>query len=334
MINTGANLYHQFVLLVLNKTIYLLNRTNYIMVDVLSDILSKVKLSSTIYFNSDFSEPWGMEVSKGPFAQFHIVTRGQCLLKTNNVSIQLFAGDIVVFPHGASHWLADNEKSNRRNGLEVVESIIAGKSFFNGDKLSTSLVCGHFDFDNEFDHPFIKELPSIIHIKDNDLKQFSWLKNIAELVIQESSKNQSGSSLIVNKLGEVLFIHALRAYINRYNLKSGFVAAMQDERISRVLKEIHTSAQKDWTIDQLAQIAAMSRTSFANRFKALTGETPFNYLTQWRMLNAEELLKESRISVGEIAERIGYQSEAAFNRVFKKRTNKTPLKFRQHANAS
>ena len=299
--------------------------------DVLSDILLKVKLTSVVYFKSDFSEPWGMEIPKGPFAQFHIVTKGQCILKTKDESIQLFAGDIVVFPFGASHWIANNENSKKHNGQEVVQSILSGKSIFEGDKISATLVCGHFEFDNSLDHPFIKELPSIINIDDSDMNQFSWLKNITELVMQEAEKEQSGSSVIVNKLGEVLFIHTLRAYIEKNSSDHGFIAAMQDDRMNRVLKAIHTSPDNDWKLEQLAQIAAMSRTSFANHFKKLIGQTPFSYITQWRLLKAKELLKESALTVGEIAEKIGYQSEAAFNRVFKKRVNKTPLKFRQSA---
>lgn len=299
------------------------------MVDILSDILSKVKLSSVVYFKSDFSEPWGMDIPKGPFAQFHIVTKGQCVLKTRDKSIQLFAGDIVVFPFGASHWLANNEKSKRYQGQDVVQSILSGKSLFEGAQLSTTLVCGHFEFARSLDHPFIKELPSMMHIRDTDLKQFSWLKSITDLVIEEAGKEQSGSEAIINKLGEILFVHILRVFIEKNKSTNGFIAAIQDERISRVLKEIHSSAQKDWHLEQLAQIAAMSRTSFANRFKSLTGETPFNYITQWRLLKAKELLEESNLTVGEIAEQVGYQSEAAFNRVFKKRISQTPLKFRQ-----
>jgi len=297
--------------------------------DVLSDILSKVKLKSVVYFKSDFSEPWGMEIPKGPFAQFHIITKGQCVLKTKDKSLKLFTGDIVVFPLGASHWLANNKSSKKYNGQEVVESILSGKSIFEGDKLSATLVCGHFEFDRSLDHPFIKELPSIIHINDTDLKQFSWLKNITDLVIEEAEKEQSGSGIIVNKLGEILFVHTLRAYIEKNKSVNGFIAAIQDERISKVLKQIHSSPQKYWTVEQLAQIATMSRTSFSNRFKMLTGETPFNYITQWRVLQAKDLLEESSLSVGEIAEQVGYQSEAAFNRVFKKRVSLTPLKFRQ-----
>ncbi len=311
------------------NTLFLLNRTN-IFMDILSNILSKVKLTSVVYFKSDFYEPWGMEIPKGPFAQFHIVTKGQCVLKTKGKSIQLFVGDIVVFPLGESHWLANNEESKRYNGQDVVKSILSGKSFFEGDKLSTTLVCGHIEFDKSLGHPFIKELPSIIHINDTDLKQFYWLKSIIDLVIEEAAKEQSGSGSIVNKLGEILFVHTLRAYIEKNKSGNGFVAAIQDKRISKVLKEIHSTPQNDWRIEQLAKIAAMSRTSFSNRFKQLTGETPFNYITQWRLLIAKELLEESSLSVGEIAEQVGYQSESAFNRVFKKREFLTPLKFRQN----
>ena len=226
--------------------------------------------------------------------------------------------------------MANSEKSQRYQGQEVVESILSGKSLFEGGQLSATLVCGHFEFDRNLDHPFIQELPSIIHINDADIKQFSWLKSITDLVIEEAGKEQSGSGIIVNKLGEILFVHTLRAFIEKNKLKNGFIAAIQDERISKVLNEIHTSSHQVWSLDQLAKIAAMSRTSFANRFKSLTGETPFSYITRWRLLKAKELLEESRLSVGEIAEQVGYQSEAAFNRVFKKRVSQTPLKFRQN----
>lgn len=298
--------------------------------DLISDVLSKVNLSSVVYFKSNFSVPWGMEVPKGPFAQFHMLSKGQCILKTNQTSLKLNAGDIVVFPFGESHWLANNEKSQRFQGQEVVESILSNQSLFSGKEHSATLVCGHFQFDMTYDHPFIQELPSMIHITNSDLRRFNWLKNISDLVIEEASKQQSGSEIIVNKLGEILFIHTLRAHIEKSKSKHGFIAAIQDDRIGKVLKEIHHSSHQVWSLDQLAGIAAMSRTSFANRFKSLTGETPFNYITRWRLLKAKELLELSKMSVGEIAEQVGYQSEAAFNRVFKKRVSQTPLKFRQN----
>jgi len=299
--------------------------------DVLSTVLKKVKLSSTVYFKSDFASPWGMDIPKGPYAQFHIVTRGQCILQTKEKSIQLFSGDIVVFPLGTSHWLADTESSSLTSGQEVVQSIVNGNSLFEGNQVATTLVCGHFEFDRHMNHPFVNELPEIIHITDSERKEKLWLENIATLIIQEAGNENAGSNIIVNKLGEVLFIHTLRAFFGRNIDNKGFLAAVQDERIGKALHVIHEKPENDWQLQSLSKVAGMSRTSFSNQFKSLVGETPLSYITNWRILQAKELLKESTQSVGEIAEHVGYQSEAAFNRVFKKLVSITPLRYRQSA---
>lgn len=299
--------------------------------DILSDVLKKIKLSSAVYFKSDFSAPWGMDIPKGPFAQFHIVTRGQCTLRVQQQVIQLFAGDIIVFPFGNNHLLSDAPTSTLRSGKEVVESIMCGNSVFGGESVATTLVCGHFEFDRSIEHPFIQELPELIHITDADKKQLPWLESIMNLVMQEASSNAAGSYAVVDKLAEILFVHVLRAYILNSNTPKGFVAALHDERINKVIKAIHESPEDDWQLVDMARIAGMSRTGFSNQFKKLIGDTPMNYITQWRIVHAKELLKTSTKTVGEIAEQVGYKSEAAFNRVFKKKVAHTPLKYRQVA---
>lgn len=302
--------------------------------DVLSDILAKVKLKSAIYFKSNFPEGWGMNIPKGDFAQFHIITKGQCMLGMGKKTLQLFVGDIVIFPFGIAHWLADDRESKLISGRKVVESITNRGSVFHGEKLATTLICGHFEFDRFVNHPFIKELPTIIHLTDTDANEFSWLKPIADLLIKEMDKKMSGNDIIINKLGEILFVFAMRAYIEKNTTQKEFVSALKDKRISKVLNEIHALTDKNLGIEDMAKIAGMSRTGFINRFKELTGTTPFNYLIEWRMIQAQELLKDSKLSVGEIADQIGYQSEAAFNRVFKKKTNLSPLKFRKQSVAN
>ncbi|MFT7032355.1 MAG: AraC-like DNA-binding protein [Cyclobacteriaceae bacterium] len=322
------------VVLVINNTIYLLIRTKYKIMDVLSDILKKIKLSSAVYFKSNFHSPWGMKIDRGAFAQFHIVTRGQCLLKTNNKRLTLFAGDIVVFPMGASHSLADHDLSEIKNGQDVVQAIVNGNSLFDGDVVSTTLVCGHFEFDRSITHPLIQELPEIIHITDSERKELPWLEGITNLIIQEADSEKNGSKIIVNKLGEILFIHTLRAFIQNMQTKKGFLAAIQDKRICKALRVIHNRSNEEWQLVTLAKVAGMSRTNFSNQFKVLTNQTPLTYMTNWRMLQAKELLKETKNSVGGIAGKVGYQSEAAFNRVFKKNTTQTPLKYRQSVHVS
>ena len=272
--------------------------------DLVSDILSKVRLSSSVYFRSDFSAPWGMDIPSGPYAQFHIITRGQCLLKWEKEELQLFAGDIVVFPRGAGHWLADKKGSEKRNGQDVVKAIQGGDLVFKGNTIETTLVCGHFEFDRNFDHPFVKQLPDILHITDAERKDLSWLDNITNLVVQETGSQSPGSRLIVRKLGEVLFVHVLRAFMERNGHGNGFLAAMRDQRIAKALHVIHNHPQKDWTLSALAQAAGMSRTSFSGRFKALAGMTPLSYITNWRVIQAKELLTEGDDTVGEIGPRL------------------------------
>jgi transcriptional regulator GlxA family with amidase domain len=216
----------------------------------------------------------------------------------------------------------------------VVERIMNHIPVFSGDEISTSIICGHFEFEKNFHHPCIDELPDLIHITDLERRALPWLEKITDLVIQETGNEAQGGDLIANKLGEVLFIHTLRAYLQTKKHKQGFFAALRDPRLCSVLKEIHKSPETEWQLSDLGKIAGMSRTSFCTVFKEVTGTTPMTYITNWRILNAKELLSATNKSVGEIAYDVGYQSEAAFNRVFKKHVFQTPLKYRQSAIAS
>jgi len=318
------------VLLIPNNTLILLNRTiNYIM-DALSAVLELIKLKSAVYFKTDFSSPWGMNVSKSNFAQFHMIVSGKCLLKMKQEkTIELYAGDIVIFPLGKPHWLADSKDSKKEEGLKVVESIWNDNPIFKGDNFATTLICGHFEFDHNIDHNFIKSLPSFIHITDMKRKEFVWLETISNLIMKESGSDLIGNTVTVNKLAEILFIHAIRAHILQKKDKKGFFTALKNPKLSIALQLIHNYPEKNWTLEKLSKEAGMSRTLFANKFKEIVGETPLSYLTRWRMLKAKQFLIESSVSISEVAEKVGYSSEAAFNRVFKKNVLKTPAVFRR-----
>ena len=298
--------------------------------DALSSILEVVKLKSAVYFKSDFSSPWGMEVSKGPYAQFHMIVKGKCTLNIKGEkTVELYAGDIVIFPFGKEHWLADSPNSTRINGQKIVESIWNNNPIFKGDHFATKMICGHFEFDRSIEHLFMKSLPQFIHISDMDRKEFSWLENISNLLIQESGSNQLGNAITVNRLAEVLFIHSIRAYILQNNDTIGLFAALKNSKLSNVLSQIHNAPEFHWNLENLAKEAGMSRTLFANKFKEIVGETPLHYITNWRILKAKQFLKESSVSISEVAEKVGYSSEAAFNRVFKKKVRKTPAVYRR-----
>ncbi len=299
--------------------------------DVLSDIINSMRLSSAIYFKTDFSSPWGMEIPNGTFAQFHLVVRGQCILKTKNEKKSLFAGDIVVFPHGTNHWLADSESSKRMNGIEIVKSIRNGKSYARGDSISATLLCGHFEFDKDLSHPFFNELPIFIHISDIEKKGLSWLEGISSLIINETNYDQFGHNAVINRLGEVLFIHVIRGYIQQSKLQEGFFAALKDKRINKTLNKIHGSLDKNIPLEELASFAGMSRTSFFIFFKKLLGITPKKYILNWKMLKSKELIQNTENSISEICKMTGYSSESSFNKAFKKYASTTPLEYRRRS---
>jgi len=300
--------------------------------DALSSIFEIIKLKSALYFKSDFSSPWGMDISKGPYAQFHMIIKGKCILNLKHKkTIELYAGDIVIFPFGEEHWLADNQNSKKVNGLKVVESIWNNDPIFKGSNFATTMICGHFEFDRNIEHSFIKSLPQFIHISDMDRKEFSWLESISNLIMQESGSDRLGNTIAVNRLAEVLFIHSIRAYILQNNDNIGLFVALKNPKLSNVLKLIHKKPEYNWNLENLAFEAGMSRTLFANKFKETVGETPLHYVRNWRIIKAKQFLKEGSDPISEVAEKVGYSSEAAFNRVFKKKVHKTPAVYRRTA---
>ena len=288
--------------------------------DALSDILRLIRLRSAIYFRSDFQSPWGMNMATSSVAQFHIVVRGSCYLnfEESAAPVLLSAGDIVVFPHGTAHWLADDPANKKIPGQKVLQSIKNNLPVFKGERVSTTLVCGHFEFDRDLEHPFFDALPKVIHISGMANRELNWIESVAGIIIQEVNSSHPGSDVVVDRLAEVLFIQVLRSYMRQQNMTKGFFAALTDKQIRIALKMIHSNPEISWTLENISKDIGMSRSAFAARFKVLVGETPLEYITKWRMTRARELLKNPQKPLIVIAEQVGYTSEAAFNRAFKR----------------
>ncbi|MGH1366601.1 MAG: AraC family transcriptional regulator [Calditrichia bacterium] len=296
------------------------------MIDALSDVLNSVSLKSSVYFRSDFYAPWGMQVDKGPFAQFHMIVSGNCWVHTTGLEEPnlLSAGDVVVFPFGGAHWLADDPKSMRQPGMDVVQAILQGEPVFTGERLATTLICGHFEFDRDVDHPFLQALPEYIHISATKRHRLSWLETISNVIIQEAGAGSPGSSIVSKRLAEALLIHVLRTHMEQAETSTGYFAALKNRQINTALNIIHDRLEFSWTLELLAKEIGMSRSAFSARFKTLVGITPIGYITNWRMQKAKELMTNQTLSLIDIAEKVGYRSEAAFNRAFKRRFNQNP----------
>jgi AraC-like DNA-binding protein len=288
--------------------------------DALSDILRLIRLQSTVYFRSDFHSPWGMNMDASSVAQFHIVVRGFCYLnfEESATPVLLSTGDIVLFPHGTAHWLADDPANKKIPGHKVLESIKNNQPVFKGDRVSTTLVCGHFEFDRDLEHPFFEALPQVIHISGMANTEVNWIESVTGIILKEVNSTYPGSDVVVDRLAEVLFIQVLRYYMRQQNVTKGFFAALLDRQINIALKLIHSNPEISWTLETIAKEIGMSRSAFAARFKFLVGETPLEYITKWRMTRARELLKNPQKPLIVIAEQVGYTSEAAFNRAFKR----------------
>lgn len=299
--------------------------------DALSDILRSLRFDSSVYFRSGFCSPWGMEMDKQKVAEFHIVVRGHCWLYMDHFDepMSLTGGDIVVFPLGDAHWIADDPAHERIPGKQVLEAIRNNEPVFQDGKNSTDLVCGHFEFDRDRRHPFIKALPALIHIEGAERHHMQWLETVTRVLIDETGTGRPGSGAIINRLAEVLFIQVIRTYIEKNNFERGFLAALANPQIGKALTLIHSEAGRDWTLEELARESGMSRSAFANTFRELVGMTPMAYLTERRMQKAKSYLAETNQSLLEVAEKSGYSSEAAFNRAFKRSIGQTPGQYRR-----
>jgi len=301
--------------------------------DALSDVLRMVHLKACIYFVKDMPAPWGMDVPATANGPLHMVLAGQCVLRCDDREIPLQAGDAVLLPHGTRHQMLDNPLTVPEPGPEMMQRLMS-EEHTETASVSTRMLCGHFEWDGAFDHPFFRELPELIVVRgvfDNqDADRF---RTIVELIAKESTDNDPGSSAITDRMGEVLFVSMLRTWMVENKPDKGVLATINDQRLSRVLRQIHKNPNMDLDLNSLAHIAGMSRTSFAVRFREVMGTPPASYLAEWRMLKARRLLLQTKLPTSEIVNRIGYGSDAAFARAFKRRFGDTPGKLRREQSA-
>jgi len=300
--------------------------------DALSTILEATRLRSVVYSKFPLAAPWGLDVVKDENSQFWRLVSGSCTVGSpDGRIIELAEGDLVFVPHGSAHWIADKSTSLRMPSPEFVKARRAGIPVFNSDGDVTTLIAGHFEFDYQPLHPFLKDLPPIIHIKQYVTENQLLLRQIMQLMLEELNNERPGSSVMLKSLSEIMFVNIIRAYLDleQPGPSCGFLSALNDPRISKALKLMQDSPQNDWTLESLASEIGMSRSVFFNQFKKLVHETPLSYLTNWRIRQAQKLLMTDNSNISEIATSVGYHSESAFSRIFKSKTGQTPAMYRR-----
>ncbi len=307
--------------------------------DALSQVLDAVKLRGSIYFHTHFSPPWGVRVpAYGRVARFHMALRGDCWLrvKGSQQALRLATGDLAVIPHGAEHILSDAPDREAIDVDEVVQrsGYVGEGALVYGDEnenLACKLFCGHFEFDEGTLHPILQSLPDVIHVPNTQSMNAYWLESMLRFVSAEITADRAGSEAIIHRLSEIVFIQVIRTFVDDVGDDAGSLAAVLHPQFGRCLSKVHAAPEEQWTVETMASEAGMSRTVFAERFSALMGMTPLGYVTHWRMQQARRKLIDTELPLIEIAEGVGYGSEAAFSRAFKRQFDVTPGELRRHA---
>jgi AraC-like DNA-binding protein len=302
--------------------------------DVLSDVLTSIHLGGGVYFRCEMSAPWGMAIPRTEVAEFHVIVRGHCWLRRPDRQelVALQGGDVVAFLHGGAHGLVDAPERPELPAAEIME----GQSLENfgpvkhgGGGAPASILCGYFEFDRDSLHPLVAALPPFIHLRGAESSGFAWLQTALNFMIHETLEAKPGAEAVVGRLAGVLFVQMVRTYIEQTESPPAMLAAIADRQVGAALALMHKTPAQAWTLDTLARGAGMSRSALAARFHQLVGDTPMQYLTMWRMQLARKLLGESALSTAAIAERVGYQSEAAFGKAFKKTVGTGPGAYRR-----
>ena len=265
---------------------------------VFSSVLRGNQLRASISSSATYCDNWSDPEPASEHGTFHLIDSGVCFVRSPALSapLRLEAGDLVVFPGGAGHELG-------------------GEGF-------TSMLCGEFEFATGKRNAIVDALPPCFAVREKEGgMQF---RQLAQLMLHEARGGSFGSRAILDKMADTLFVMAVRHYLGHAPERRGLLAALFDPRLVKALEAMHTHPEKDWTVAALAEAAHMSRTAFANHFASVLGTGPIEYLTQWRMTEAQRLLADPRTSVAAVAADLGYRTEAAFRRAFKRVTGYGP----------
>lgn len=301
--------------------------------DVLTDVLNALDLKGWLSSRTEVAPPWRFEFAASRDSTFHILNFGGGYLSVEGepAPLRVEDGDVIVFPFGHAHALCDELASPLTKAAPLdYDAHHEYEVFpFEGEGTTTVLLCGAFHFEHPNDHPLLQSLPKVIHIPGEQGRMAQGFADIVRFIARESASLQPGAEVMLRRLTEMLFIQVVRVWIDQQAEDSGgWLAALRDQPISIALGLIHQSPERGWKVEELADAVALSRSAFSSRFTHLVGEPPMKYLTRWRMHMATHLLK-NEVQMGKIAQQLGYDSEVAFRKAFKREVGIPPARYRK-----
>jgi AraC-like DNA-binding protein len=314
--------------------------------DALSETLRVVRLVGAIFINARFTAPWCyqspsadaaaplLEPSAERVVIFHLISEGECYVEFDDQpATRLIAGDVVIFPQGHAHRMTSQPGLRPATGAPL-DQVLARRPrqlVYGGGGPTTRLVCGYLACDARLAAMLLAGLPALICVNVRGSNAGAWLEASLRYALAEARSPRPGGASVLAKLSEVLFIEVLRLYMNAHSEgRTGWLAGVGDRIVGPALNALHTHPARAWTVEELAHRAGTSRSVLAERFQHLVGSSPMQYLTQWRMLLAANLLSRSNAPLARIAEDVGYQTDTAFSRAFRREFGLPPAAWRRN----
>jgi AraC-like DNA-binding protein len=329
----------------LERPAAVLYRPRRLLMDALSDVLRAVRLTGAIFFDVHASDPWVAETPPGPaivgrmfpgaehLVSYHVITQGTCWASVlDEPPVPLTAGDIVVFPQGDAHAMSSTPGMRKSPDVAMYRPPTDGQLPFTisvGDtgKETARFVCGFLGCDARPFNPLLAALPRVIRVSDG---AGGAIDAFVQFAVAESKQPRLGGECVLGRLSELMFVDVVRRYLETLpGDRTGWLAGLRETFVGRALTALHRNPDRDWTLEALAHEVGLSRSALAERFTTLVGQPPMQYLTNWRMQLAANHLLSSTDSVAAVAERVGYESEAAFSRAFKKAVGTPPSQWRK-----
>jgi AraC-like DNA-binding protein len=314
--------------------------------DALSETLRVVRLVGAIFINARFTAPWCYQSpsadTAAPFLEptaervviFHLITEGECYVELGDEPpLRLIAGDAIIFPLGDAHRMTSQPGLAPASGGASLREVLSRRPRqldYGGGGATTRLVCGYLACDARLARMLLAGLPPMVRVNVRGSNAGIWLEASVRYALAEARSPRPGGAGVLAKLAEVLFIEVLRLYMNEQKEgRTGWLAGVGDRIVGAALNALHKSPAQAWTLDELARTAGTSRSVLAERFQHLVGSSPMQYLTQWRMLLAANLLRRSTAPLITIAEDVGYQTDTAFIRAFRREFGAPPAAWRR-----
>jgi AraC-like DNA-binding protein len=318
--------------------------------DALSDVLRVVRLNGAAYLNGEFTTPWcvygqaddalcaAFLLRSERVISYHLITEGSCsarLADDPTSLIDLEAGELLVVPRGEAHVLGSTLELHPTSAGPLLATQLQAapgqvmKLCHGGGGKPTRMVCGFLACEDILDNPLLGSLPRIFKIDMRNDPHSAWLESSVRFAAAEAAQWRAGTTIVLSRLSELLFVEAVRRCIEALpEDRSGWLAGLRDRFVGRALSMLHAQPARAWTVDELARAVGLSRSALAQRFTELLGQPPMQYLARWRLqIASRELLGESK-PLAAVAEQVGYESEAAFNRAFKREFGMPPAAWR------